>query len=79
MANVEGTFRRQTMAMQDKINEGRRMLAGYLIDNETTIRDRLIWAEREANRQTTDRYQPQLAKARSKAEQVMAKLVSPPA
>ena len=65
------------MAMQDKINEGRRLLAGYLTDNETTLRERLIRAERMANQQTKHRYQPQVAKARSKAEDVIAKLAQP--
>ncbi len=66
------------MAMQDRIDEGRRRLAGYLIENQTTLADKLSRAENAANHQTKDRYQPQLAKARSKAEEVIAKLAQPP-
>jgi hypothetical protein len=66
------------MAMQDRISEGRRRLAGYLTENQTTLSDKLSRAESVANRQTKDRYQPQVAKARSKAEEVIAKLAQPP-
>lgn len=66
------------MAMQDKVNEARQRLAGYLATNQTSIGDKLSRAEAAANRQTSDRYQLQVGKARVKAEEVIAKLAQPP-
>jgi hypothetical protein len=64
--------------MQDRVNEVRWRLASYLTENQTMLGDKLSRAEYEANRQTKDRYQQHVAKARRKAEEVIARLAQPP-
>lgn len=66
------------MAMKDRINEARTRLAVYLTENQTNFGDKLSRAEGAANKQTGDRYQPQLASARRQAEEVIAKLAQTP-
>jgi hypothetical protein len=66
------------MALQDKLNEARSRIAVYLTENQTSLGDKLSRAEGAANNQTNDRYQPQLANARRRAEEAIAKLAQPP-
>ena len=66
------------MALQDKLNEARGRIAVYLTENQTSLGDKLSRAEGAANKQTNDRYQPQLANARRRAEEAIAKLAQPP-
>ena len=66
------------MAIEDQIAEARRRLADYLAENQTSLGDKLSRVESLANSQTKDRYAPQLAKARGKAEEAIAKLAQPP-